>query len=372
MKRNAIVSVCCALLFTNILVAANAKDIEGLIGKCSNGDRKACKELETAVPKLTDQALLAKIAVGDTIGGDKGAFIRVVAVYNLTDQALLAKIAIGDEAWTVRAAAVEKLTDLALLAKIAVEDKNPTVRHVAAEKLTDQASLTKTAETPEDPEDPVDRAEAIAELYESNPAMKRLAGNLGALTSDAGESIARIKLAIQEPRIQSRFPRIVFAASVYRVSRSYSYVDPQYGPGGIMRGESVSFVLSQDRKTLAEANWSTYFPQQTTDFTFLAANVYGGDLLADLLHSAVFTQDDLAELSSSEIPEVRRAAVRNLTDQAALAKIAAEDKVPDVRQPAVWRLTDQVLLAKIAVEDEDPAVRQTAEQRLAQIRKHTK
>ena len=65
MKRNALVSVSCALLFTNILVAADAGDIERLAGKCSNGDQKACKNLKAAVGELTDQALLAKIAVED-------------------------------------------------------------------------------------------------------------------------------------------------------------------------------------------------------------------------------------------------------------------------------------------------------------------
>ena len=357
MKRNALVSVCCALLFTNILVAANAKDIEGLIGKCANGDEKACRKLETvvrkltdqallakiavesrdadvrraAVRKLTDQALLAKIAVEDTDHPD----VRITAIEKLTDHALLAKIAIKDEDSSVRSAAIEKLTDQALLADLAVEDTDLDVRSTAVSKLTDQALLAKIAV---EAEDPVIRAEAIAELDESNPAMRRLAGNLGALTSDTGESIARIRLAIQEPRIRNRLPQIVFTPRVGPRSQAYT--------GGTMEGESVTFVLSQAGETLVEKNWKTAFPGATLRLGFLPAGVHAEDLLAELLHRAVFTQDDLAELSSSEIPEVRDA--------------------------AVWNLTDQALLAKITVEDKVPAVRQAAEQRLAQIRNNTK
>ena len=141
-----------------------------------------------------------------------------------------------------------------------------------------------------------------------------------------------------------------------------------------MPGESVSFVLSQDQETLAAKDWSTEFPQVTTTslLRFARANVHGEDLLAELLHHSAFTQDDLAELSSSEIPELRYAAVRNLTDQATLAKIAVEEQAPDVRQAAVEKLTDQAFLEKIAAEDNVPAVRQAAERRLAQLRNNPK
>lgn len=138
-------------------------------------------------------------------------------------------------------------------------------------------------------------------------------------------------------------------------------------------GESVFVVLSQAEKTLAEKHWSTGFTT-LSDFPvrFWPAGVHGEDLLAELLHSAVFTQDDLAQLSSSEIPEVRQAAVRNLTDQSLLAKIALEDEVQSVRESAIGKLTDQALLARIAVEDKQYEVRYTAKQRLAEIRKNTK
>jgi hypothetical protein len=348
MKRNALVSALCALLFANILVAADAIDIESLVGKCVTGGQNACKELDDAVRKLTDQAPLARVAVeaqgweARTVavarltdqtwltkiaGESKDANVRRIAVGKLTNQAMLAKIGAADQDREVRRAAVGNLTDQALLAKIALKDQDFYIRLKAVKRLTDQAMLTQVAENGGDQ---FVRATAIAAMDESNPALKRLAGDLGASTSDAGGSIARVKLAIQEPLIRSRLPRIVFAPRVSDVSQSYT----QSGVPLDMRGESVSFVLSQDRKKLAEKEWSTDFPGQSAALTFLAAKVHGEDLLAELLHNAVFMQDDLAKLSSSEIPEVRQAAVGNLTNQALLAKIAAGDKNADVRRVA--------------------------------------
>jgi hypothetical protein len=54
---------------------------------------------------------------------------------------------------------------------------------------------------------------------------------------------------------------------------------------------------------------------------------------------------------------VRNAAFARLTDQALQAKIATEDKDPDVRKSHVRKLTDGALLAKFALEDKDAAVR---------------
>jgi hypothetical protein len=443
MNRNFLVSVFCALLFASTL--ANAKDIEGLIDKCARGDRKACEKLKAAVEKLTDQALLAKIAVEDTNADvrylavkkltdqavlakiavkDREPYVRRAAVQNLTDQAALAKVAVEDKEWRIRDSAVEKLTDQALLAKIAVEateasvrpaavrnltdqallakiavnDKDPDVREAAVEKLTDQALLAKIAVVDENEwvrraavekltdqallakiavndkdsdvreaavekltdqallakiavvdKDRSVRAKAIAAMVQSNPALKLHAGNLGVSSSDLLESTARIRLAIQEPRIRNRLPRIVFTPRVSPESQRYHAA---VGVGE-MRGESVSFVLRQAGGTLAEINWRSDFPQEMpfngplvplglggNDLGLQVAYVHGEDLLAQLLRNGLFTQDDLAELSSSDIPEVRVGAVRNLTDQALLAKIAVQDKTPEVCRAAEWRLAE--------------------------------
>ncbi|MDI6451706.1 hypothetical protein [Anaerobaca lacustris] len=66
----------------------------------------------------------------------------------------------------------------------------------------------------------------------------------------------------------------------------------------------------------------------------------------------------------SRYPNVRQAAVRRVTNQALLAKVAVEDEDGNVRGAAVAKLTDQALLAKVAVGDKDGNVRGAAVERL--------
>ncbi|MFZ0961280.1 MAG: hypothetical protein WAO35_10275 [Terriglobia bacterium] len=314
----------------NVRVAAVRKlTDQAAAAKIAVEDQEAYVRL-AAVEKLTDQAALGKAAVEA-----QDANVRWLAVGKLTDQALLAKIAVEDKDANVREAAVGKLTDQALLGKIAVEDKDAWVRLIARGKLTDQAALAKIAAGDKDSQGRESASGQVtyqAALAKAAPALRREAGNLGALTEEAGKSMARIKLAIMEPRIRNRLPQIVFAPSRIPVSRSYY--------GGKMSGELVTFVLSQGGETLAKSNWTTDFPPSTHTFGFRPAKVRGEALLAELLHNAVFTQDDLAELSSAEIPELRLGAIANLTDQALLAKIAVKDRNESVRIFARQRLND--------------------------------
>ena len=382
MRRYALVSALCVVLFTNILVAATAEEIEKLSNKCARGEHKACEKFRIAVGELTDQALLANIAVVEKDANirktavlkltdqvllwkitvsDNSESVRLAAVGKLTnqeqlaltatmnmnpdvgeaavqrlaDQAILAKVAVNATDWNVRSAAVKKLTGQALLAKIATEDKHsgvsltaidmltdqmllakiaignnsPVVRDAVFRKLTNQTLLTRLAA--EDMNRDV-RLRAIAAMDESNPAIKHFAGDLHNSSLNPIESIARIKLAVQEPHIRNRFPGILLTVS-------YSNIFQSYGEFGIksVTGESVSFVLSQTGKVLAKREWKTVFPttfkfglgSQSTPI-FLPAEVHGEELLAELLRNKEFTQDDLAGLSSSEIPELRLVALQ--------------------------------------------------------------
>lgn len=253
--RGALIMVICALLAA---LPARAEDVEKLIRECNEFASKpipsgvgACDKLEAAVKKSTDQTALAKVALEAKYDSD------------------------------ARQAAVEKLTDQALLAKIA-----------------------------ETGQDPIDRAKAVAAMDGSNPSLKRLAGSLEGVSSHTSESIARVKLAMQDPRIRGRFPRLVFTARVGGIHQGY-------GDSLAMPGEAVYFVLSQDGKTLAKGNWKTDFPQAIystvpsyTPPAFQGADVHGEEFLIVLLQNPVFTQDDLNALSWSVIPELRLAAQR--------------------------------------------------------------
>ena len=82
---------------------------------------------------------------GHGSGIEKG----MTAVQNLTDQSLLADIAINARNWEIKLAAIEKINeeDQPLLAYIAKNDGNTSgrVENVAAQKLTDQTLLLEVA-----------------------------------------------------------------------------------------------------------------------------------------------------------------------------------------------------------------------------------
>ena len=100
---------------TNILleIAGEAKDLDVY--------RTTVKKLADlgSFSKLTDQALLVRIAVEDDAALDLN--LRRAAVEKLTDQALIARVAVEGDDGDVCLVAVENLTDQALLAKVAQE-----------------------------------------------------------------------------------------------------------------------------------------------------------------------------------------------------------------------------------------------------------
>ncbi len=155
------------------LVAAGKLTDRALLAKIATEDKDwQVRQAAVKNKNFTDKALLAKIA-----GEDKEWFVRDAAAEKLaslsdilanigrtvvgsdspfemvaktTDQALLAKIAMENKTCAVRLAAVGKLTDQTTLAKIAMGDADRDVRRVAVAKITDQAALAKIAMDDED------------------------------------------------------------------------------------------------------------------------------------------------------------------------------------------------------------------------------
>lgn len=110
-----------------------------------------------------------------------------------------------------------------------------------------------------------------------------------------------------------------------------------------MPGEAIHVKLIANGDSLiplVEAEWTTVFPEKTRSLVFTRAETSGTDLLTRLLQQSAFTQNDLAELANSKIPEVRLGAVANITDQALLAKVANEDKDANVHEAAKKRLEE--------------------------------
>jgi hypothetical protein len=267
---------------------------------------------QAAVKKLTDQAVLAEFATED-----KDSDVRQAAMVNLTDQALLAKIAIEDKYPVVRRTAVWQLSNEAVVAKIAIEDCDSSVRNTAVEKIIDDELSS-----------PILRAKVISRLEDSNPILIKIAGNKKTTTHDPMECIARIKLAIQQSRIQSRLPGLRCFVIVRDTSCGYRKTN-SVDVSLYLPGEWIHIELRQYGTKLVEASWKTEF-SSTVPITisgpdkFQSAYVYGESLLEKLLHLSVFTSEDLAELIHSSIPEVVIGAVNNLTDQALLVKVATE------------------------------------------------
>jgi hypothetical protein len=268
---------------------------------------------------------------------------RRAAVLRINDQARLAKLAVEHDDISVRLTAIEKLSDQAVLAKLAFYDKDFNVRLNAAQRLTDRALLTELAKHTKD--GPV-RLAAVRKLPGQTALAKLLAEARfdGPATRDARACVARMQLAAQEPRIQSRFPRLQCDYSIPGASETYFDSHNPQGYRPTITGENVTIKLIQDGKTLAQGSWSTRFPGSISGSGAfvpgsLPAVVTGEDLLKQLLRLSAFAQDDLAELVRSMIPEVRLGAVANLNDRAILAKVAIEDRQPGVRQAAEDRLT---------------------------------
>jgi len=252
----------------------------------------------------------------------------------LNDQARLARIAIEEnDIDGVVYEAIRRLTDQDFLAEVALESPLPYVSERAANRLTNPKLLARVGgkNSYTDLNDFIStRMNAIAALDELDPAIKRLAGDLRISYFEHMISVARIKLAIQETCIRDRIPGIVVTSERTPIGGQYY--------GYTMPGESVTIRLSWGGGTLAECTWSTEFPQKTKAVNFKPAYVDGGELLARLFRLPVFSLRDLTDLSRSEIPEVRRAAVAHLRSQVRLGKIARDDPDSYVRLAAESRI----------------------------------
>ena len=84
---------------------------------------------ELAVSRITDQALLARIAENEERG------LRAAAVWRLEDQSVLSRLALTENASELRRIATTKLTAIAVLKQIARDDGDWFVRRAASERL---------------------------------------------------------------------------------------------------------------------------------------------------------------------------------------------------------------------------------------------
>ena len=285
-------------------------------------------------------------------------WLRAEAVGKVTDQTVLAKVAMEDEHNLVRRTAVENLTDPLLLAKIAVEDEHYLTRETAVgnQNLTDQSLL---AEIAGQDSHPGPCYKAINKVFESSlldACKHRQYGNI--------RRFAQLRLILRDPVIVKHTGRI--EAYIIYTSTSESYTFDIVNSTSIY-GERLEVYIENmtDRSVILREHLITDFPKVTRSRQRISAYFDFDRILGELLENCNVTDSGLADIAiNAKDRAVRRAAVEKLTDQPLLRKIAVEHEDDGVRRTAVEKLTDQPLLEKIAVEHEDYWIRTAAVKKL--------
>ncbi len=335
---------------------------QAILARCAGSDKNKHVR-QTAVSRLHDQAVLARVAVSDEDPG-----VREKAVIRLSDQALLARLALEDKDATIRTTAVANVTDQNVLARLASQGYDD-IRKAAIARLTDQPLLARLAKSSS--EDKKIRAAAICRLENAHPLLATLAGDMNQMTIDVLEFLSRLKMLLREPRLVGSFPSMSCVVSFNQTSKEYKSFG---GKHFTMYGERVTIALWHGGDTVATETWSTWYPftisvHQHQMEGHLDAEISGGELLARLVQSSMFTPTEMTELVNSPIPEVRVAVVVTITDPVMLARIVQTDKVWEVRRAAVsnqW-FKDRALLVDRAQKDADERFRAAAERRLLSL-----
>jgi hypothetical protein len=161
--------------------------------------------------------------------------------------------------------------------------------------------------------------------------------------------IAELRLFMMDPSVEKRLGVTKLAIERKTIPQPYYEIkNPQNT--GMMIGEAITFSVSGGNLHSKQIKtWITHFPGREFSLHFISADLDIAELVTMLLK--YFPQDELEMFAmKSESPNVREAAVENLTDQAVIAKVAEEEKDPSVINAVFKRLTDQALMAKLAVE----------------------
>lgn len=362
-------------------------DDQNVLAKIASEDEFFQLRLE-AINKITNQSLLEKFAQ------DKDPKIRVAAIENknFTDQSNLRKIASDDKDFKVRVTAAKKFSDLDLFVKlIANKDTTDEFRLEALENINDQKILTRLAFNFRD--NPVVLCSLIGKMNSSNIFLIQKSGDIKDVSNDPVKCIARIKLAIDEPRIKLHFNNIRCDVRVTASYRTYTNNSNKR----LVYGEDISVDLMQDKERICSTVWSTDYPQNLTllkntnsKSIFWAPIVSPQDLIKELLSKSIFTRTDLEELLNSKFWEIRYAAlcrlpdvniaektlqnekneivrskayqnfIANLLDSQKLADIALNYPNKETRMIAVKKIIDQDVLTKVARQDQDVFVRMAA------------
>ena len=323
-----------------------------------------------AVYKICDQCLLARIAIEDDTN-----FVRIQAVYNLTGN-FGSHCTVGAREAYVRLEAVKKLTDQALLVRIATEAEDGEVREAAVEEL-----MARTAQQYVAGESEEWRVRLIFDqvipAFSSVPAEHKarlIADVMPALcVMNYPEIVAEIGEIIS---IETEWSSL---SQSYWGTSGGLMPGEEFACSIRVRNLNEPFSYTW-RTSFPEQTFSLGFEPAQVSALGILGEAFGhlsqallsklalGDKKEDVRHAAVEGLTDQTILARVAVEEedskVRRVAVEKLTDQAALATVAIEDKNEDVRYAAVEKVMDQEMLAKVAVESKYPGIRETAVEKL--------
>jgi len=281
--------------------------------------------LRAAVKNLTNQDYLAKVALGHT---------RVAkdAIGRVTDSSVLAEY-IAREPWLDPkdwSLLLSRITNNAALAKVALEARFSWIREAAATRLDNPILLARVGGKKADI---ASYAKAVANLSNSDPAIRRIAGPLRLTETDAAESVARVKLALQSPIIINRWPDLEAVFTIEGTSRTYHVTTSSTAGGQTSfsagdeerHGADVRITLRSGSHTLAEGFWAGKYPSETPPGTIKPQDVHIEQLFSNLFSNEQVPQDYLAAVAKSEIPEIRMAAIACLSDETLLKNIEREE-----------------------------------------------
>jgi len=298
-----------------------------------------------AVSKLTDEAILARIA-----RRDPSPEVRVAALDRMTDQEVFAEIAVSDTDAETRAMAVLQLTDESLLKDFALHADSAAVRTAACVHLRDQAVLEIAARDP----DAMVRSTAAQKL--SDPA------RLGEVALSDPDMLTRL-LAVLNPNLIS--PSVLLevaatdsdgdvkAAAIAKLTAPPLLADlARHSKERIVRYAAVTHPGLVDRRTLTAVAAKDPEPLIRAEAIVRLAALSGETALRFL------ARYDVSDL-------VRQLATVALSDQVLLSRIATTDDHAGVRIKAVRNLLDEDQLRRISRGDDDYFVRSAAQSQLS-------
>ena len=290
---------------------------------------------DEATSFLTNQTVLEQIALNASARNST----RQIAIQNLKDEAVIARIAkeVNSEVfWDVYRS--ELATDHpAVLEKIAEENCRildgfyEVRRKQAIQRVTNQAVLLRI--TQDEQALSFFRALAVTSLQDK-PALKVLAEDTKLSANNPIRATARLKMAIQEPRIAARLPHLQAIVSIRLISEQYEKTITHSDQHSMLGEYVYAYLVDQDDSLsqlkfenpdflddwqsrhltgiLVRKSWRTFFPRSIPSDDprrLIEPNMDIKEILTALMSLPVFTPEDLSEMSVSTIPEVSAAAL---------------------------------------------------------------